>query len=73
MMFFWLVLLGVWMGWVESVYKRKPEQDIDGQPVEYDWYAPLPEPPEYLRNTYEVTGTGDKADEFVRFVARSRR
>ena len=65
----WLVVLGVIMGWVESVY----EKPLTATDAPYDWYAPLPEPPEYLRNTYEVTGTGDKADEFVRFVARSRR
>ncbi len=44
-MCFWF-FLGALMHWVEA---EKPV-DIDGHPVEHDWYAPLPKPPEYLRN-----------------------
>jgi len=44
-MLFWLALLGI----MNFVYPDK-KVDIDGHPVEHDWYAPLPEPPEmYLR------------------------
>lgn len=28
-MLFWLVVLGVYMGWVESVYPKKPPDDDD--------------------------------------------
>ena len=33
-------------------------QDIDGNPVEYDWYAPLPEPPEMYRAEPAVLEAG---------------
>ncbi len=43
----WLVILGLLMGW----FPEKPliATDIDGEPVEHDWYCPLPEPPEMYR------------------------
>ena len=72
-MLFFLVILGAWMGWTEAVYGAGQVSESADPPDAHDWYAPLPEPPEYLRNTYEVTGTGDKADEYLRFWARSRR
>ncbi len=59
------------MGWVEAVYEKPlTATDIDGHPVEHDWYAPLPKPPErYLRNIpYER-----EAVEEAERVVRSRR
>ncbi len=61
----WLVVLGVIMGWVESA-----PVDINGHPVEHDWYAPLPEPPEYLSNrVLEPDDTPETCDKYVRYMA----
>ena len=49
-MFFLLVALGVYMGWAEQVYAATSSKT---PPAPYDWYAPLPKPPEYLSNAYE--------------------
>ncbi len=46
-MLFWLVILGAWMGWVETVYS-KPEKPLTAT----DWRVELPdipEPPEMFR------------------------
>ena len=49
-MFFWLVLLGAWMGWVEAVYGKRAEKPLTATDVEHDWYCPLPhEIPEMYR------------------------
>ena len=68
-MMLWLVVLGVIMGWVESVYE-KPLTATDSS---YDWYAPLPEPPEYLSNKVaEPDDTPEMADTYVRYMGSRR-
>ena len=81
-MFFWLVILGAWMGWVESVYGDKPRdipETVSGSDAYMETLDKVPDIPEYLLRPELIPvempdkDTPDKADEFVRFVARSRR
>ncbi len=71
-MFFLLVILGAWMSWVQAVY-GKPEGQASNVLRQDD--APLPEPPEMFKRlpVLEPDDTPEKADLYVRFVARSRR
>ena len=64
-MFFWLVLLGVYMGWVEAVYGTSPSKTAIPPTPPHDWYAPLPKPPEYLSNAYEPCPAAVKEAERV--------
>lgn len=64
MLFVALLLWDMALSWAEAVYAKPP--------ASYDWYAPLPEPPEYLSNkVLEPDDTPEVANEYVR--ARSRR
>jgi hypothetical protein len=60
--------------WLDFLFPEPVEQDIDGEPVEHDWYCPLPEPPEmYLRPelipVLEPDDTPREADRFIRIRA----
>lgn len=77
-MFFLLVILGAYMGWVESVYSKLDAENTKSRvrrlPDAHDWYAPLPKPLLYLSNkVLEPDDTPEVCDKYVRFVARSRR
>lgn len=73
MMLFWLVILGAWMGWVSPADKHV---DIDGHPVEHDWYCLFPEeiPEMFLRpELIPVKSDGLPAVAEAERVVRSRR
>ncbi len=68
-MLFWVLILGVYMGWVNAV--TSPSKTATAPPQ--DWYAPLPNPPEYLSNkVLEPDDTPKVADHYVRHMARSK-
>ncbi len=44
----WLVILGAWMGWIETVYGKPCASILDRRDDQGD-DAPLPEPPDFFR------------------------
>ena len=62
--------------WLDFLFPEPVEQDIDGEPVEHDWYCPLPHeiPEMYLRpELIPVKGDGLPAVAEAEKVVRSGR
>ncbi len=54
-------------GTLNFLIPKPVEQDIDGEPVEHDWYCPLPEEiPEMYQRDREAEAIAEKADRLVR-------
>ena len=55
-MLFALVILSIYMGWVEAVIAKPVESDE----------APFPKPPEFLRRDREAEAVAEQADQLIR-------
>lgn len=74
-MCFWLVILGAWMGWIETVYGDK-QADIPEIPVDSASYLGepdmMPDIPPMFRRDKEAEATAKKADVYVRYMGAKR-